>query len=179
MMDIYNSFWWEGISSTGDVLVRDMCGLFWMRPPFLGPSFIFGPVLHFWARPPFLGPSSISGPVLHFWTPPFLDLSSNFEDGTRLPLSRGSNSPSSSNGPRDSKAFFWVRVTMPGRFRMDISAEKERARLPAGVGVQGGSDLILGLISRLISFSTFLPLFTGVLLAGEGVGDCCGGRSGV
>jgi hypothetical protein len=65
-----------------------------------------------------------------------------------------------------------TRVIMPGRFRMDISAEKERARLPAGVGVQGGSDLSSGLISCLISF-------TGVLLTGEGVGDCCGGRSGV
>jgi hypothetical protein len=54
------------------------------------------------------------------------------------------------------------------------SAEKERARLPAGVGVQGSSDLI----SALISF-TFLPLFTGVVLTEEGVGDRCGGRSGV
>jgi hypothetical protein len=34
---------------------------------------------------------------------------------------------------------------MPGRFRMDISAEKERACLPAGVGVQGGSDFNFGL----------------------------------
>src|ERR1700722_1263148 len=34
--------------------VTGMCGLFWMRPPFLGPSSIFGPVLHFWTRPPFL-----------------------------------------------------------------------------------------------------------------------------
>jgi hypothetical protein len=37
----------------------------------------------------------------------------------------------------------------------------------------------LGLIYCLISFFTFLPFFTGVLLTGEGVGDCCGGRSGV
>jgi hypothetical protein len=96
--------------------VMGMCGLFWMRPSFLDAS-------------------SISGPVLHFWTCPSI-----FEDGTRLSFSRGSNSPSSSNGPRASKAFFWVHVTMPGRFQMDISAEKERACLPAGVGVQGGSD---------------------------------------
>jgi hypothetical protein len=54
------------------------------------------------------------------------------------------------------------------------SAEKERARLPADVGVQGGLDLISGLIAF-----TFLPLFTGALLTEEGVGDRRGGRSGV
>jgi hypothetical protein len=37
---------------------------------------------------------------------------------------------------------------------MEILAEKERPRLPAGVGVQGGSGLISGLISYLISFFT-------------------------
>ena len=36
-----------------------------------------------------------------------------------------------------------------------------------------GSDLISGLISCLISF------FIGVLLTGEGVGGCCGGRSSI
>jgi hypothetical protein len=68
---------------------------------------------------------------------------------------------------------------MPGRFRMDISAEKKRARLPAGVGVQGGSDFNFGLDLLLDLLLHILALLHRVLLTGEGVGDYCGGRSGV
>jgi hypothetical protein len=150
-----------------------MCGLFWMRPPFLGPSSIFGPVLHFWIRPPFLDPSSISGPVLHFWTcPPFLKTGLVFLSRGVLTLHR----PPTGLEPlrpfpgcvllcRDVSE--WTSRRRKNEHAYQLAQECKAAR-----------TLISGLISCLLSF-TFLPFFTGVLLTREGVGDCCRGRSGV